>query len=400
MRNASILALGSLALLAAVGCQSTTDVPTAPAAEPSAQSVAAAIALQFREVSAGYDHSCGVTRDNIAYCWGGNYAGQLGTNEPFGWVGRPTPAPVVGTIRFRSVSAGAWFSCGLGTGFRAHCWGLNQDGAVGDGTTEDRRTPTPVAGDVRFRQVVSGGGQACGIGYYDSLAYCWGYNGYGQLGDRSTVNRLTPARVSGARRWRQLSAGLFHTCGITLDQRVYCWGQNRYGQLGDSTGVSRLWPVRVAAGALRFQQVSAGPEHTCAVSTAGKAFCWGNGRLGELGTGKTYLSFWPRPVAGGLSFTMVSAGGPHTCGKTILGGVYCWGGNNEGSLGDGTTTNRLTPVPVTGNLALVQVSAGGAHTCGTTVAGIGYSWGDNASGQLGDGTTTTRLRPVAIAAPK
>ena len=396
------LTLGSLALLAAIGCQSTTEAPTAPAAEPSTSNLAVAGALVFREVSAGNDHTCGVTSENAAYCWGSNSVGQLGdgasSQDP-----QTTPELVVGTVKFRSVSAGNFFSCGLGTGFRAHCWGVNDDGQLGDGSTQYRETPTQVATGLRFRQVVAGGYHACAIGYSDSLAYCWGNNSSGQLGDRTTINRLVPVPVFGGRRWLQLSAGGQHTCGLAISRQLYCWGRNYYGQLGDSTRVGHFSPVRVAAGTLKFRQVSAGSLHTCAVSTAARAYCWGNNRWGALGIGKTYLRhrLWPVAVVGGLSFESISAGGfggPFTCAETVLHRIYCWG--TGGLLGDGTTLDRSTPVPVAGNLALVQISTGAHHTCGTATTGIGYCWGDNLSGQLGDGTTTRRLRPVAIAGPK
>ena len=142
------LTLGSLALLAAIGCQSTTEAPTAPAAEPSTSNLAVAGALVFREVSAGNDHTCGVTSENAAYCWGSNSVGQLGdgasSQDP-----QTTPELVVGTVKFRSVSAGNFFSCGLGTGFRAQCWGANDDGQLGDGSTQYRETPTQVASGLR-----------------------------------------------------------------------------------------------------------------------------------------------------------------------------------------------------------------------------------------------------------
>ncbi len=403
MRKPSILALGSLALLAATGCQSTNDAPTAPVAEPSSPSLGSAAALVFREVSSGrglladYDHTCGVTQEDLAYCWGSNARGQLG-NGTSSWDPQPTPELVVGTVRFRSVSAGNEFSCGLGTGFRVHCWGANS-GQLGDGTTQDRLTPTPVASALRFRQVVAGGHHACAIGYYDSLAYCWGNNSSGQIGDRTTTDRLTPVPVFGGRRWLQLSAGGQHTCGLAISRQLYCWGRNYYGQLGDSSRVGHFSPVRVAAGTLKFRQVSAGNLHTCAVSTAARAYCWGSNRWGALGNGKTYLRvrLWPVAVVGGLSFESVGAGGsfnPFTCGETILHRIYCWG--TGGLLGDGTTLQQSTPVSVAGRLALVQLSPGASHSCGTTAAGVGYCWGENRSGQLGDGTTERRLSPVRI----
>jgi alpha-tubulin suppressor-like RCC1 family protein len=403
MRIPLLLTAAAIAWLTAVGCQDTTGPLTSHPPQFASPSQATPGALVFREVSAGHEHTCGVTTGDVAYCWGYNDAGQLG-NDTSEWDPHPRPVPVVGIVKFRTVLAGTGFSCGLGTGYRIHCWGANYDGQLGDGTKQDRQIPTQVASGLRFRQVVTGAQHACAIGYSDSLAYCWGSNWEGNLGDGTRTGHTSPFRVSGTRRWRQLSAGYRHTCGITMGQRLFCWGSNSFGQLGDSTDVTRLRPVRVAAGTLKFKQVSAATWHTCAISTAGKAFCWGRGPNGGLGIGKTLrLSRWPRAVAGGFSFESISAGGwvgvEFACGVTSLHRTYCWGSNGWGQLGDGTTTGRLAPVLGAGGLALAQVSAGSDHTCGTTAAGIGYCWGLNVDGRLGDGTTVSRLRPVAIVGP-
>jgi alpha-tubulin suppressor-like RCC1 family protein len=105
-------------------------------------------------------------------------------------------------------------------------------------------------------------------------------------------------------------------------------------------------------------------------------------------------------VAGGLSFAAVSVGHQHTCGVTAAGAAYCWGSNDgvsSGALGDGTTVDRWTPTLVTGGLSFVAVSAGVYHTCGVTAAGVIYCWGFNGFGQLGDGTFTDSSVPVKVA---
>jgi alpha-tubulin suppressor-like RCC1 family protein len=216
------------------------------------------------------------------------------------------------------------------------------------------------------------------------------------LGDGTTTTRLTPVAVAGGRQFRQVSAGSAHGCGVTPSDRAFCWGQNSNGQLGDGSNPRvSLVPVLVAGGH-PFRQVDAGGAHTCAVTTTDRAFCWGNGRNGQIGDGKTFLRFTPRRVAGGLLFDRVSAGEFHSCGETPGNRAYCWGSSNTGQLGDGTMTQRLTPVPVVGGLTFSQVSAGGHHTCGVTTANRAYCWGFNQSGQLGDGTRMDRLRPVAV----
>jgi alpha-tubulin suppressor-like RCC1 family protein len=199
--------------------------------------------------------------------------------------------------------------------------------------------------------------------------------------------------------FRDLGLGFDHTCALTTENRAFCWGGNRYGQVGDSTNTQRLTPTRVATGRT-FKQIDASSLTSCAVTaTDGRAFCWGHGRQGQLGNGKAYVSLWPRAVSGGLTFDRVSVGSAHVCGETTTNKAYCWGYNFYGELGDGTTTTRLTPVAVKGGHFFSQVSAGGDHTCGRTSESVGYCWGHNDFGQLGDGTTTDRLTPRAVAGP-
>jgi alpha-tubulin suppressor-like RCC1 family protein len=372
-------------LLVAVGCRENTN-PITESTPPDRQpAVAAATALAFYQLSGGQDqYTCGVTPDNRAYCWGWNDHGQLGDGTT--GTARLKPAPVATTLRFRQVSAGRSHTCAVTPDYRAYCWGSNGIGALGDGTTNDHYTPVAVAGGRQFRQVDAGTDFTCGVSYPDNRAFCWGNNWTGQLGNGTTTPHPRPVAVVGGLYFKEVRTGAFHACGVTTTNRAYCWGYNVGGRLGDSTAVTRLRPTRVAAGARLFRQVDAGGDHTCAVTTTYRAFCWGNGRGGALGNGKSYVSYWPRAVAGGLSFARVTTGYGHTCAETTVKRAYCWGWNDRGQLGDGTTTNRLTPVAVAGGLSFAQVNAGAQHTCGKTPADVAYCWGYNLLGALGDGT--------------
>jgi hypothetical protein len=407
MRTRACLAASAL-LLAVLGCRDDTMAPTDPARTTPQTTVAAATALAFWQVSGGKDHTCGVTTDYFAYCWGNNSLGSLGDGTI---IQHTTPVAVVGGLRFKQVSAGWSFTCGVTTDNRAYCWGDNSSGELGNGTRAGPERcgsdvvggiscstrPVAVAGGLRFAQVEVGTDHACGVTTTDRRAYCWGGNGNGQLGDGTLIARLTPVAVRGGLQFRQVSLSYLHTCGVTTDYVAYCWGDNSEGQIGDSTNITvRLRPTRVS-GTRQFRQIDAGVAHTCAVTTSDRAFCWGNGRWGQLGNGKTYLSFWPRAVAGGLSFRRVTAGWYHTCGETTSNRAYCWGLNYDGSLGDGTSIPHLTPVAVIGGFYFKQVSAGWVHTCGKTSAAVLYCWGNNGYGMLGDGTYTSRLRPTRVA---
>ncbi len=389
--------LAAAVLLPLAGCQQDAESPTAP--EPvTALATTATQVLAFSQVSAGRSHTCGLTTDNRAYCWGSNDQGQLGDGTT---TQRLRPVPVGGGHQFRQVIAGATNSCGLTMDNKAYCWGGNSFGELGDGTTTRRRTPVAVVGGLKFHQLDADGSYTCGVSYSDRRAYCWGRNEYGHLGDGTTNNRTRPVPVAGMRQFLQVHAGNSHTCGIGyLDNRAYCWGRNHQGQLGDGTDAQRLTPVAVLGGH-SFRQVSAGGGHTCAVTNGDLAYCWGWNAFGQSGDGSTIAKrFRPKAVAGGLNFRDVSAGENHSCGRTTLNRAYCWGENFGGQLGDGTGFGTSsTPVAVAGGKRFRQVDGGGSHTCGKTPTDVAYCWGFNGQGQIGDGTTDTRDSPVAVAGP-
>jgi alpha-tubulin suppressor-like RCC1 family protein len=387
-------------LVALAGC-GEDQLPTSPAEPESDLAVAAATqAVSFRQVSAGLEHTCGVTTTNQAYCWGKNYSGELG-NGSSGWgVTETRPVPVSGGHQFRHVSVGYDHSCGITTEFRAYCWGGNYSAQLGDGTTTDRSTPVAVAGGFQFSQIDAGHfAHTCAVNQLTKRVYCWGNNLKGQLGDGTTDWHKTPTPIASGRQFRQVSAGADHTCGVTTANQAYCWGDNDLGQVGDNTDARRRARPTLVAGGRSYRQLDAGNYHNCAVTSGNKAFCWGSGSQGQIGDGRTIQRFSPRAVAGGLLFERVSAGGWHSCAETPENRVYCWGRNAEGQLGDGTTSQRLTPVRVAGSRSFAQVSGGNAHTCGVTPSNAAYCWGANGHGELGDGTKTNRSRPTAVAAP-
>jgi alpha-tubulin suppressor-like RCC1 family protein len=199
-----------------------------------------------------------------------------------------------------------------------------------------------VFGGYSFRQVRAGVNHSCGI-TTSGLGFCWGSNAYGQLGNFSHQMALTPARVGGGLHWRWLSPGAYHTCGVTTDDRAYCWGRNAEGQLGIGGSTAQSRPVAVVGGLL-FEQIESGHFHTCAVTTTHRAYCWGHNFEAELGNGRSSNPrATPVAVAGGLRFNQVSAAQTHSCGVTTAGRGFCWGSNPRGELGDGTRTSRLTP---------------------------------------------------------
>jgi alpha-tubulin suppressor-like RCC1 family protein len=186
---------------------------------------------------------------------------------------------------------------------------------------------------------------------------------------------------------------------VTSEGIAYCWGDNFFGELGDGTKEGRSSPTGVAT-ELRFSSISAGNDHSCGIATTGAAYCWGRKNKGQLGDGTQTIYEVPVApptlVAGGLAFTSLSSGSEHTCGITPEQAVYCWGANEYGQLGDGSLQMRTTPVPVAGGLRFSSIELGHNTSCGITPARRAYCWGRNDMGQVGDGTYTHRSLPTRV----
>ena len=355
----------------------------------------------FVSVDAGNWHTCAVTTEGSAYCWGRG-GPWLGSGADYTERDGTKPLAVHGGIVFASVTAGFDHTCGLTAAGAAYCWGSNESGQVGDGTTQIRQVPTAVSGGHAFTTLSAGRDHTCGV-TDAGVAYCWGRNTYGQLGDGTTTARNTPELVSGDLAFTMVSAGADHTCGVSSAGAGYCWGRDLLGELGDGTADPyRAIPAAVGGG-LTFTVTTAGEDHSCGVDTAGVAYCWGSGLLGRLGIGISGAGVWYLPfprypvlVTDGIMFTAVAAGTSHTCALSGDGRAFCWGGNGVGQLGDESTTDRLRPVTVIGGHAFTEITAGRSHTCALATSGTAHCWGFNESGQLGDGTTTSRLTPTEV----
>ncbi|HET9385213.1 MAG TPA: hypothetical protein VFO67_08705 [Gemmatimonadales bacterium] len=358
------------------------------------------VRLRFASLSAGLRHSCGVTVAGESYCWGSNQYGELGDGTT---TDRPIPVLVRGGLRFAVVSAGDYYSCGIAQTGAAYCWGYNGYGQLGNGAIGGIATePALVTGGLSFAALSAGGYHTCGVSTAGA-AYCWGDNSGGQLGDSTMTRRSSPVLVAGGLSFAVVSAGgssfgnPSHTCGVTTSGDTYCWGHNSSGQLGNGTTIRRLTPALVTGGRT-FTHVSAGGGHSCGVTTTGDTYCWGYNGARQIGDGSATDQSTPMLVTGDLRFDAASAGYSHSCALRSSGEAYCWGSNGSGERGDGTNNNpRSNPGLVAGSLYFVGVSArGGFHTCGRTAEGRAYCWGNNDHGQLGDGTVTNRFTPVRV----
>ena len=349
--------------------------------------------LTWTSVTAGAEHSCGLTSTGEAYCWGKGSSGQLGdgtrTNP---W----TPMLVSGRHTWASVDAGSHHTCGVTTAGEAYCWGDNWTvGKLGNGKTTNSLVPALVIGELTWASVDAGYLHTCGV-TTGGAAYCWGANQNGQLGNGTTTAysfaNSEPVLVSGGFSWASVETGR-HSCGVTTAGEAYCWGEG--GALGDGTTTDSSVPVLVSGG---FSWASVGTgRHSCGVTTEGKGYCWGSNSGGKLGDGTTTYRSVPTLVTGGNNWASVDAGSHHTCGVTTFGEAYCWGWNGYGRLGDGTNTNSSVPVLVSGGFSWTSVSANNEmHSCGVTTFGEAYCWGDNREGKLGNGTRQDSWVPVKV----
>ena len=292
------------------------------------------------DVSTGGYHSCAVLGTGGVRCWGLNTSGQLGDRTT---TNRNVPVAVFGISNAASVSTGNYsHSCAVLTTGGVSCWGNGINGQLGGGSNVTVVTsPVEVSGLSNAVSVSAGGNHSCAVLGTGGVR-CWGLNDSGQLGDGTTINRNVPVIVSGISNAVSVSAGSSNSCAVLATGGVRCWGYNASGGLGDGTTTNRSVPV-VVSGILNAVKVSLHMGHSCAASATGEVLCWGENGSEQLGDGSTIRRLTPVGLTQISNAVSVSVGGAFSCVAVGTGGVRCWGANSLGQLGDSTTTANRWP---------------------------------------------------------
>ncbi|MGB7537269.1 MAG: hypothetical protein WBM17_01905 [Anaerolineales bacterium] len=348
-------------------------------------------------LSAGWTHTCVLTGAGKVKCWGSNEFGQLGDGST---ENRNVPVDVAGlTEGIKSVSAGFQHSCVLTAEGGVKCWGSNYFGQLGNGANEYSPVPVNVEGlGSGVKAVSAGASYTCAL-LADGSIQCWGANDTGQLGNGTHTNTNIPVTVKDlteeAAAVATGEAG--HSCAILKSGAVACWGNNEKGQLGDSSRKESTRPVPVE-GISDAAVVALGYYHTCILKRDGQGWCWGDNAYGQLGDGTTDNPGAPVKIMDLPEDPLtLAAGSAHTCVLSFHGEVFCWGWNEWGQLGSGPAMvrNEISLVPIDGQ-KVIALSTGGYSTCALMENRAVMCWGGNDFGQLGDGTFENHNDPVSV----
>lgn len=346
-----------------------------------------ALSAPARTLSVGFEHACETSVAGVLRCWGGNSGGQTG-----GSIGqdRLSPGVIEGLEpEVRTVATGLSHSCAVTRQGGAWCWGLNNAGQLGDGTLTSRATPAGVEGLASaVVSIAATNLSTCALTESGGVK-CWGSNWRGQLGNGTTADSSLPVDVTGLSGGVvEIGMGSFHACALTQAGAVYCWGSNNGGALGNGGIEDSSIPVAVSGLDTGVTSIEINSSGSCAVLADGSVKCWGG----------TYLIPEPVPFLD-TAVAQLAIGHAHRCALKKDGQVLCWGENDLGQLGDGTEQTSAKPRIVSGlSEGIVEIASSWDFTCAKSETGLVQCWGDNVFGQRGDGTRTRHPTPVDVIA--
>ena len=402
--NASVATVSAAGVVSAIAIGSANIIATIGGVQGgTTATVINPIPLVVGTPSLGFDFSCLARTNSTVWCWGRGVNGVLGNGTTV--TEQASPVQVAGSTGYTAVFAGADQACALNALGQALCWGLNNNGQLGDNSTTSKSSPSQVSGSRVFTKIAPGSLHTCALDASGG-AWCWGPNS--MLGDPGTnANSLVPHAVVGVPAFTQIAAGFSNTCAITAVGAAWCWGHATTGEAGLGGDLSDGGPIATpVVGGHAFTGISSqSGGHVCALTASGDVWCWGSNTYGQLGNGSTVSSSTPVQVSTSLKFKAIAIGGNFSCGIVTDGSAWCWGIN--GSLGTGSGFGQPqqvpTPVAVLGNRTYTEISAGGSHTCARAADGI-WCWGTSGNGRLGNGVATNGvvqfLAPVKVVFPQ
>jgi len=306
-----------------------------------------ALDLDSTALSTGNSHTCAIDTLGGVHCWGLNDYGQLGIGNK---VNTALPTPIKDTeSTFTAISSGNEHTCAITTKGGVKCWGANHAGQLGVGSTTPSAEPMDIVSPPpNITSIATGAWHTCAIS--DSKLWCWGQNSDSQIGtgESSTADVEAPREITAlGSDVEAVALGWHHTCALTKDHQVKCWGGNSHGQIGNGTNNPSMTPITIYG--LEATGIGAGQYHTCAITVSGGVMCWGANIYGQIGDGTAIDRNSPIPVVGiTKNIIGITAGVEHTCALTKI-GAKCWGINDRGQLGNDQSIDSLVPVDVAFN---------------------------------------------------
>lgn len=356
--------------------------------------------FKFTSIISRGNSSCAIDPAKAAWCWGANDQGQLGDGTT---TNRPVPVKVQGAAKFTALTAAGNTFCGLAEDGKAWCWGDNTTGQLGTGSAAvgtDSPTPVTTSGGHGFTALFSGPTTTCGIDT-SKKAWCWGAN----PGNGTSDAAPEPAAVAGTHEFTALTLDASTACGLEADGKVFCWSAADTGRTGVDPAPAKGTPVEIAGGRTYIHVQAANeirtdaPSLICAVDTGKKAWCWGNNGAGQLGNGSTTGSLIPVAVSGGHDFKTLTLSPSAVCGIDTGDHAWCWGANDQGQLGIGTTTDANDPAavdPATTYASITAATGNGKTFCALVTDGAAKCWGENSHGQAKEGSTAPVTSPSPV----